>query len=101
MAKLGWPTLFCHSLGIDDSGAIADYHLRQADAKRHTVEALQSLNFSVIAMGDSYNDINMMKQAEHGLLFRPPQNVIDEFPEFPVTEAYDDLREAIDRLLTE
>lgn len=101
MAKLGWPTLFCHSLDIDASGTIADYHLRQDDAKRHTVQALQNLNFKVIAMGDSYNDINMMKQAEHGLLFRPPRNVIDEFPQFPVTEAYDDLKTEIERLLTQ
>lgn len=99
MAKLGWPTLFCHSLSIDDSGAIADYNLRQADAKRHTVEALQHLNFKVIAMGDSYNDISMLKQAEHGILFRPPQNVIDEFPQFPVTEAYDVIQKEIERLM--
>ena len=99
MAKLGWPALFCHSLSIDDSGAIADYHLRQADAKRHTVQALQGLNFKVIAMGDSYNDISMLKQAEHGILFRPPRNVIDEFPQFPVTEAYDVLQKEIEELL--
>ncbi len=99
MAKLGWPTLFCHSLSIDDSGAIADYHLRQADAKRHTVQALQGLNFKVIAMGDSYNDISMLKQAEHGLLFRPPRNVIDEFPQFPVTEAYGTVQKEIEQLL--
>ena len=100
MAKLGWPTLFCHSLGIDASGAIADYHLRQPDAKRHTVEALQGLNFSVIAMGDSYNDINMLQQAEHGLLFRPPDNVVAEFPQFPVTHDYDTLQKEIEALLT-
>jgi len=99
MAKLGWPTLFCHSLSIDGSGAITGYHLRQADAKRHTVEALQRLNFKVIAMGDSYNDISMLKQAEHGILFRPPRNVIDEFPQFPVTEAYDVLQKEIEELL--
>ena len=99
MAKLGWPALFCHSLSIDDSGAIADYHLRQADAKRHTVQAMQGLNFKVIAMGDSYNDISMLKQAEHGILFRPPRNVIDEFPQFPVTEAYDVLQKEIEELL--
>jgi len=99
MAKLGWPTLFCHSLGIDADGAIADYHLRQPDAKRHTVQALQGLNFQVIAMGDSYNDINMLKQAEHGLLFRPPENVVAEFPQFPVTHDYDVLQKEIGALL--
>jgi phosphoserine/homoserine phosphotransferase len=99
MAKLGWPTLFCNSLSIDASGAIADYHLRQPDGKRHVVEALQRLNFEVIAMGDSYNDINMLKTAQHGFLFRPPQNVIDEYPQFPVTREYAEIKAAIERVL--
>ncbi len=99
MAKLGWPTLFCNSLSIDGDGAIADYHLRQPDGKRHVVEALQSLNFSVIAMGDSYNDINMLKAAQHGFLFRPPRNVIDEYPQFPVTREYAEIKAAIERVL--
>jgi phosphoserine / homoserine phosphotransferase len=99
MAKLGWPTLFCNSLVIDAAGAIADYRLRQPDGKRHVVAALQGLNFKVIAMGDSYNDISMLKTAQHGFLFRPPQNVIAEYPQFPVTHAYAEIREAIGRLL--
>ncbi len=99
MAKLGWTTLFCNSLSIDGDGAIADYHLRQPDGKRHVVEALQSLNFSVIAMGDSYNDINMLKAAQHGFLFRPPRNVIDEYPQFPVTREYAEIKAAIERVL--
>lgn len=99
MAKLGWPTLFCNSLVIDASGAIADYRLRQPDGKRHVVEALHGLNFKVIAMGDSYNDISMLKTAEHGFLFRPPQNVVAEYPQFPVTHEYAAIQEAIGRLL--
>ncbi|MFZ1984080.1 MAG: bifunctional phosphoserine phosphatase/homoserine phosphotransferase ThrH, partial [Desulfatitalea sp.] len=99
MAKLGWPTLFCNSLVIDAAGAIADYKLRQPDGKRHVVTALQGLNFKVIAMGDSYNDISMLKTAQHGFLFRPPQNVIAEYPQFPVTHEYAAIKEAIGRLL--
>ena len=100
MAKLGWPTLFCNSLSIDGSGAIADYHLRQPDGKRHVVKALQGLNLKIIAMGDSYNDINMLKTAEHGFLFRPPPNVIAEYPQFPVTHDYGELKRAFAALLS-
>ena len=92
MKKLGWPTLLCNSLSIDGDGAIADYHLRQNDGKRHVVDALHSLNYEVIAMGDSYNDITMLQSAEHGILFRPPENVIAEYPRFPVTRNYKELQ---------
>ncbi len=91
MEKLGWPTLLCHHLTIDGNGAIAGYNLRQADAKRKVVEAFKSMKYTVLAMGDSYNDVRMLKEAHRGILFRPPQNVIDEFPQFPVTTAYDEL----------
>ena len=100
MAKLKWPTLFCNSLEIDDAGAVVGYHLRQNDGKRHVVEALQGLNFRVIAMGDSYNDISMLQTAAHGLLFRPPDNVVAEFPQFPVTRDYGDLKTALNGLLS-
>jgi phosphoserine / homoserine phosphotransferase len=99
MAKLGWPTLFCNSLSIDTEGAIADYHLRQPDGKRHVVEALQGLNFKIIAMGDSYNDISMLMAAEHGFLFRPPPNVVAEYPQFPVTRDYAAIKQALAGLL--
>jgi phosphoserine/homoserine phosphotransferase len=94
MRQLGWPTLFCHKLEIDNQGMIADYRLRQADGKRQAVRALHGLNFRVIAAGDSYNDTTMLAEADAGILFRPPQNVIDEFPQFPVTTSYDQLRAA-------
>ena len=100
MEKLGWPTLLCHGLTIDGSGAIADYNLRQTDGKRKVVQAFKSLNFQVLAMGDSYNDVNMLKEAHQGILFSPPQNVIDEFPQFPVTHTYDDLKEIFGKILT-
>lgn len=99
MAKLKWPTLFCHSLEVDASGAIAGYRLRQKDGKRHVVEALQDLNFQVIAMGDSYNDIAMLKSAQHGILFRPPDNVAAEYPQFAVTRDYAELKRALTPLL--
>jgi phosphoserine/homoserine phosphotransferase len=97
--KLGRPTLFCHTLSVNGEGRITGYNLRQSDAKRHTVEALRSLNYKVIAMGDSYNDVNMLKAAHHGILFRPPGNVIDEFPQFPVTTEYDQLKPIIENIL--
>ena len=100
MEKLGWPTLLCHDLTVDVNGVIAGYNLRQTDAKRKVVQAFKSLNFQVLAMGDSYNDVNMLKEAHRGILFRPPQNVIDEFPQFPVTHTYDDLKEIFGKVLT-
>lgn len=99
MAKLGWPTLFCNFLEIDDAGTIAGYHLRQADGKRHVVEAMRSLNFKVTAMGDSYNDLSMLKTAHHGILFRPPESIKTEYPQFPVTETYEDLRKELDKVI--
>jgi phosphoserine/homoserine phosphotransferase len=99
MAKLGWPTLFCNSLEIDAAGAIADYHLRQTDGKRHVAQALRSLNFTVTAMGDSYNDISMLTTAHHGLLFRPPASIRNEYPQFPVTETYTELQKELERII--
>ncbi len=92
MRQLDWPTLFCHKLETDDRGMIVDYHMRQDDPKRKAVQAFHDLNFRVIATGDSYNDTNMLGEADAGILFCPPQNVIDEFPQFPVATTYADLR---------
>ena len=92
MAQLGNPTLFCHKLEMDAQGKIIDYHLRQEDPKRKAVQALHGLNFRIIASGDSYNDTTMLGEADAGILFRPPQNVIDEFPQYPVATGYDELR---------
>lgn len=97
MQQLGWPTLFCHDLEVDDAGNVVDYHLRQRDPKRHAVEALRSLNFQTVASGDSYNDTTMLKAADAGILFQPPPNVVTEFPEFPVTRTYTELRAEFDR----
>lgn len=95
MKKLGWPTLFCHRLEVEPGGRISGWTLRQLDAKRKAVEALLGLNFRVVAAGDSYNDTAMLGAAHAGILYRPPQNVIDEFPQFPVTRSYDELRAAL------
>jgi phosphoserine/homoserine phosphotransferase len=100
MRKLGWPTLLCHTLRIDAAGMIADYRIRQPDPKRQSVRALQLLNFRCIATGDSYNDTTMLAQAEAGILFRPPQNVIDEFPQFPVATDYAELQAEFARAST-
>lgn len=100
MKKLGWPTLFCHTLSIAPDGKITGYNLRQKDGKRQVVIALKSLYYSTIAVGDSYNDITMLKEAESGILFNPPENVKSEFPEFPVTYSYDELKSIFRTLLT-
>ncbi len=92
MDQLDRPTLFCHSLEVSSSGIITGYNLRQKDAKRETVKALKSLNYEVIAFGDSYNDINMLLEADQGVLFRPPENVIKDYPDFPVIQDYSELK---------
>ena len=99
MAQLGWPTVFCHRLEVDRSGRITDYVLRQPDQKRRAVEALRGLNYRVLAAGDSYNDVSMLGSADHGFLFRAPENVIAEFPEFPALTGYDELLAAFGPLL--
>lgn len=94
MRQLGWPTLFCHKLGITPEGRVEAYHLHMPDQKREAVKRFHELKFKVIAAGDSYNDTNMLSEADRGILFCPPQNVIDEFPQFPVATDYDQLRAA-------
>jgi phosphoserine/homoserine phosphotransferase len=99
MAQLNRPVLFCNELVIDGEGFIADFQLRQKDQKRKVVQAIQDLNYIVIAMGDSYNDTSMLNQAEYGILFRPPDNVIKDFPQFPVARDYEGLKEIINSIL--
>ncbi|MDQ5907693.1 MAG: phosphoserine / homoserine phosphotransferase [Pseudomonadota bacterium] len=97
MRQLGWPTLFCHSLEADAEGMLVNYHLRMPNQKQEAVKRFKELRFKVIAAGDSYNDTAMLAEAHAGILFHPPQNVIDEFPQFPVTMNYAELRAEIDR----
>ena len=94
MRKLGFPVLFAHDLVIEASGRISGYRLRLPDQKRQSVEHLRALAFHVIAAGDSYNDTSMLAAAHAGILFRPPANVIAEFPRFPVTHDYVELDRA-------
>ncbi|MDA1089010.1 MAG: bifunctional phosphoserine phosphatase/homoserine phosphotransferase ThrH [Proteobacteria bacterium] len=93
--QLDWPTLFCHRLITDKAGAITGYALRMENHKRHAVQAFKKLRFRVTAAGDSYNDINMLREADKGILFRAPDNVKAEFPEFSTCEMYVDLLSAI------
>ena len=96
MKKLGNPTLLCHTLVIDETGRIEDWKIRYDDHKRKTVESLIEMNYQVIAAGDSYNDTSMLSAARAGILFRPPANVIEEFPQFPVAMDYSELIDAIE-----
>jgi phosphoserine/homoserine phosphotransferase len=94
MRQLGWPALLCHNLEVAADGRITGYALRMPDQKRAAVEALRGLRLRVVAAGDSYNDTAMLAEADAGILFRPPDNVIAEFPQFPVTRSYEELRKA-------
>ena len=96
MIKMGHPTLFCHRLKVSKEGRIFDYELRMKNHKKAAVEALRKLNFYTCAAGDSYNDTLMLEAADVGFLFRPPQNVIDEFPQFKVFTEYNTLLAEID-----
>ncbi|MDA0687979.1 MAG: bifunctional phosphoserine phosphatase/homoserine phosphotransferase ThrH [Proteobacteria bacterium] len=93
MRQLDFPTLFCHRLIADDNGAIVDYKLRQKDPKRQCVIAFHGLNYRVIAAGDSYNDTTMLGEADAGILFKAPANVIEEFPQFPAVHSYEELKQ--------
>jgi phosphoserine/homoserine phosphotransferase len=96
MAQLGRPTLLCHRLDIDAQGFVRDYKLRQPDQKRMAVNALRSLNYQVMAAGDSYNDTGMLLAAHAGFFIHPPEAITKQFPQFPVLRNYPDLRAAFD-----
>ncbi len=97
MAQLAWPTLFCHKLEVSADGRVTDYLLRQKDPKRQSVKALKQLKYTVFAAGDSYNDTTMLEEADAGFLFRAPQNVIDQFPQYQVTNEYSELAGFFDK----
>jgi len=99
MKKLGWPTLFCNSLSLDKNGSIINYNIRQKDGKQKAVLSLKNLNYQIIAVGDSYNDIAMLKEADTGILFSPPDNIKNEFKELPVSYNYDELKKIIRKTL--
>jgi phosphoserine / homoserine phosphotransferase len=95
MAQLGYPTLYCNYLTVDEKNMITGYNLRQPDQKKEVAKALKSLNYTVVAFGDSYNDISMLKEAHYGILFRPPQKVVDDFPQFQVVQEYSELKKIL------
>ena len=96
MRQLGRPTLFCHRLVVDQAGFVRDYKLRQPDQKRHAVNALKSLNYQVIAAGDSYNDTGMLGAADAGFFIHPPDSIVLQFPQYPVNRSYAELKASID-----
>ena len=98
MKQLDWPTLLCHRLEIANDRRVANYVLRQKDPKRNAVKALKKLNFIVYAAGDSYNDTTMLEEADAGFLFRAPENVVQEFPQYPLITEYDELLKNFDKL---
>ena len=93
MKQLGYPTLLCHKLEADDKGMLVNYHLRQANPKRQAIVGFKSMYYRTIAAGDSYNDTTMLAEADAGILFHAPQNVIDEFPQFPAVQSFADLKQ--------
>lgn len=97
MAQLGYPTLFCNSLVISADDQVSGYTIRIRDGKRKAVMALKLLNFSVVAAGDSYNDTTMLDEADYGILFRPPENVVRDFPQFPVTRSFEELQREFEK----
>ena len=94
MRQFGRPALFCHRLVVEND-RIAGYQLRMADQKRRAVAALQSLNYNVVAAGDSFNDTTMLAQADHGFLFHAPENIVRQFPQFPAVDDYSELLQLI------
>ena len=99
MKKLGFPLCFCHNLETNEEGMITDYKIRTHEMKKKTVVALEKLNYEVIAAGDSYNDVPMLLEAKHGILFRPPKNVFEQFPELPVVNEYEELKVLVSKYL--
>lgn len=99
IAKLGNPTLFCHHIKADPEGRLTGYQLRMEDQKSASVRALQSINFKVIAAGDSFNDLTMLEAADAGIFFRPPPNIAADYPKFPVVEEYPEFKVEIKRAI--
>ncbi len=99
MPKLNYPTLFCHNLTIEKQGDITDYNIRIKNQKKEAVKALMKLNYHVIAFGDSYNDVKMIQEANQGFFFKPPDSVVNDYPDIPVTKDYVELKTMIKTLL--
>ena len=100
MSKLNHPTLFCHNIEIDSNRQISGYRLRLKDQKRHAVKSFKSLNFTVNAVGDSYNDLPMLEEADHSILFRPPVRLLDEKPEYQVVHSHEELKSELQNIFS-
>lgn len=101
MKKLGMPTIFCNELNIDSQGMICDFTMRQMNGKYHAIKALQSIGYKTIASGDSFNDLEMIKQSEAGFLFRPPKHIAEEYNQFPAFTEYAQLLDAVKKVIEE
>lgn len=99
MKKLDWPTLFCNSLEVGDNGEITGFKMRVEKSKLSTVKALKSIGFEIIAGGDSYNDLGMILEAEHGFLFKSTEQIKKDYPDLPAFEDYDDLMKYLKTIL--
>lgn len=95
MEKLGWPTIFCNSLEVADSGEITGFKMRIENSKLTTVKALQSIGYDTIASGDSYNDLGMILSSKAGFLFKSTDKIKADYPDLPAFETYDELMNAI------
>ncbi len=91
MKKLGWPTLLCNELVVAPDGMVMDFHMRCKETKLSTVRAFQNVGFETIASGDSFNDLAMIQASKAGFLFRAPESIIQQYPQFPACESYDEL----------
>jgi phosphoserine / homoserine phosphotransferase len=101
MKMLKMPTIFCHSLGVNEQNLITSYHLRIPDAKKKAVQSLRQLNYKIVAAGDSFNDISMLKEADQGFFYCPPESIASQFPEIPVTQNYQELKEKIEAFISQ
>jgi phosphoserine / homoserine phosphotransferase len=99
MEQLGRPALFCNYLTVSEQNMVTGYNLRQPDQKREVAKAFKSMNYKVVAFGDSYNDISMLKEADFGILYRPPVNVMNDYPEFPVMQSYAELKQELSKYI--
>ena len=99
MKKLGWPTIFCNTLEVDENGTITGYKMRCEKSKLTTVKALQSCGFQTIASGDSFNDLGMIQASKAGFLFKSTEQIKKDYPQFPAFDQYDQLLEAIKKAL--
>lgn len=99
LKQLGYPTIFCNTLVVDKDNKVVDFTLRQDDQKRKVIQALKGLNYETIACGDSYNDVTMLDEADHGILFNPPENVVTDHPGFPIVRNYEELIKRVDKIL--